>query len=153
MLITEHAIHTGLAPVADAFAGTVQGKCINMKNFQEYLGIILKGVGTTGVSTIQVVKATDVDGANAEAVEFYYRRVSAVGAAGSWTKATTSGFSTTAGSSENYEVAVSGQMEGPAEGDKTYIGVKATETVDSAVLGGILNLAFNGRYGSKGSVA
>jgi len=152
MIQTENVFKYAVSPVADAFAGTVAGGCVNMKNFQNFNALILKGVGTTGTATITVVKATNAAGANPEAIPFHYRVTNAAGVAGAWTKATTAGFVTTAGSGDIYEVAVSQQTDYLANGDKPFVGVRSVEGVDSPVLGAILNMVSGGRYGSSGSV-
>lgn len=147
---TEHKVVLALAPVADAFAGSVVSSGFNTKNYSKINFYILKGVGTTGTSTITVTKATDGSGSSEAAIPFYYRRITAAGVAGAWTLATTAGFATTAGSTETYEIAITDQMEGLALGDKPFVRVKAAEVVDSAVVGAIVAVLSGGRYGLNG---
>lgn len=149
-LDTDHKVILALAPVADAFAGAIVSSGFDMKNFSKVNFHILKGVGTTGTSTITVTKATDGSGTTEAAIPFYYRRNTAAGVAGAWTLATTAGFTTTAGSTETYEIAITDQMEGLATGDKTFVRVKATEVVDSPVVGAIVAVLSGGRYGLNG---
>lgn len=150
MINTESKLILGLAPVADAFAGTVATTTIDMKTYPTARAIIAKGVGLTGTSTITVEKCSDSSANNPEAIPFYYRRITALGVAGAWTLAEAAGFATTAGSAEVYELAVSDQIEGLAEGDKTFVRVKAVEVVDSPVVGSIVLIGENGRYGKDG---
>lgn len=147
---TETKVILGIAPAADPFSGTVYTTAINMKTFANVNFHIIKGVGATGTSTITVEKNTLADGTGAEAIPFYYRRITAAGVAGAWTAATTAGFTTTAGSSETYEVAISDQMEGLAKGDKPFVRLKAVEVVDSPVLGSVLVIGSGGRFGLNG---
>lgn len=147
---TEHLVILGIAPAADPFASTVYTTAVNMKNYSKANAYILKGVGTTGTSTVTVEKNTAADGTGAAAIPFYYRRITSAGVAGAWTLATTSGFTTTAGSGETYELAWTDKMEGLALGDKPYVRVKMAEVVDSAVLGAVLVIASGGRYGKDG---
>lgn len=144
---TETKVIVGIAPAADPFSGTVYTTAINMKTFSKANFHIVKGVGATGTSTITVEKNTLADGTGAAAIPFYYRRITAAGVAGAWTLATTTGFATTAGSSESYEVAITDQMEGLALGDKPFVRLKAVEVVDSPVLGTVIVIGSGGRYG------
>ncbi len=147
---TEHKVIQGLAAVADAFSGTVNSVAVNMKNYSKANFFVQKGVGVLGTSVITMTKATDGSGTNAVAIPFYYRRITGAGVAGAWTLASTAGFTTTAGSAETYEIAVTDQMEGLAVGDKPYVRLTAVESVNDPVLGGILIIAAGGRYGLNG---
>lgn len=126
----------GLDPVADAFAGTVYSDIVSMKNHNHITFVIYKGVGTTGTSTITVEACDDVSGTNSSAIEFRYRAITTGDTHGTFTKATTSGFTTTAGSSQLYAIEADAQQL--ATSGYQYIRLKAVESVDSPVLGGIL---------------
>lgn len=140
-----------LPPVADAFAGTVTSDYVNMKNFQDAEFQIVKGVGTTGTSTITVQRASASNGTGAEAIPFKYRRIAADGTPGAIQNAEAAGFTTTAGSEDVYEIFVSTSLEGLAEGSKPYVAVKGVEVVDSAVAGCILCHLTGPRYGNDES--
>lgn len=146
------AFKFGLTPAADAFAGTKNATTINMKLYGVVHALILKGTGTTGTSTITVEKCSASDGTGAEAIPFLYRRIQTNGTVGAWTQAAATGFTTTAGSDEIYEVVINGAAEGMAEGDKPYARITGVEVVDSPVAGGVLYLAHGGRYGGLGAV-
>jgi len=147
---TESKVIQGLAPVADAFSASIVSTAVNMKTFSRANFFVIKGVGVTGTSTVTLTKATDGSGTTEAAIPFYYRRITNAGVAGAWTLATTTGFTTTAGSAETYELAITDQMEGLALGDKPFVRLKATEVVDSPVLGGVMIVASGGRYGLSG---
>lgn len=141
----------GIAPVADAFSATATSAAIKLgKAAQKATAIIYKGVGTTGVSTITVEACSDSSGTGATAIPFLYSVNTSSDTFGNLTQATSSGFSTTAGSNHIYEVDV--DVRDCPDG-LPWVRVKATETVDSPVLGGILWLAYNLRFNGDGQVS
>lgn len=134
----------GVAPVADAFSGTVASAAIKLgKNAKRALGVVYKGVGTTGVSTITVEACSASDGTGATAIPFRYQANTTSDTFGNLTEATTSGFSTTAGSNHIYAIEVD-----PRDVPDGYpwVRIKAVETVDSPVLGGIMWLPYDFRF-------
>ena len=130
-----HIVH-GLAPVADAFSGTVRSDVINLKNYHGCTFLIYKGVGTTGTSTISVNACDDTTPSNRTAIPFRYRANTSSDTWGAVTAATVTGFVTTAGSNHIYEIIVDGDELGDT-GYK-YVELTAIESVDDPVLGGIL---------------
>lgn len=141
----------GTAPVVDAFSGTVASAAIKLgKNAQKATAIVYKGVGTTGVSTITVEACTASDGTGATAIPFLYSTNTSSDTFGNLTQATTSGFSTTAGSNHIYQIDV--DVRDCPDG-YPWVRVKAVETVDSPVLGGIMWLAYNLRFNGDGQLS
>lgn len=144
-----------LPPANNAFAGTQVSDYVNMKNFQHAGFKLIKGIGTTGTSTVTVQKASDAAGTGAEAIPFKYRRIAADGTAGSYLDAPAAGFTTTAGSEDTYEIEVSTSLEGLADsanaGNKSFVAVKAVEVVASAVAGCIIVELEGARYGYNDS--
>jgi hypothetical protein len=132
---TRHYIK-GLDPVANAFAGTVTSDIVSLANWSNCTFIVFCGVGATGTSTITVEACDDTSGTNTSAVPFTYREILTGDTPGTLTKATSSGFTTTAGSSRIVVVSIESQALA-ASGYK-YVRLKAVEVVASAVLGGIL---------------
>jgi len=125
----------GIDPIADAFSGTVATDIFEALG-HEVVFIIYKGVGTTGTSTITVLACDDIVPTNTTAVPFRYRTCTTGDTWGDWTAATVTGFATTAGSSQLYEIRVD-----PADLGATgygYVKLVAVELVASAVLGGVL---------------
>lgn len=147
MILSQNAMYIkGLDPVADAFEGTVYTDIINMKNFNDLQFVVYKGVGTTGTSTLTVEACDDTSASNTTAIVFKYKRCcNTADVQGALTAATTSGFTTTAGSSEIYVISVS--AEDVASTGYGYVRLKAVQSVDAAVLGGILVIGYNERYG------
>lgn len=149
MIFSErHKLVTGLAPVADAFSGTVGSDVINCKNYQKVTFVVYKGVGATGTATITVEACDDVTPTNTTAIPFRYRdQQDSDNVTGALTAATTAGFTTTAGSAEMYIVEVDVAELG-TEG-YGYVRLKSVEVVDSPVLGGILCILSEPRYGKS----
>lgn len=130
-----HIVH-GLAPVADAFAGTVRSDVFNMKNYNGCTFLVYTGVGATGTSTFTVNACDDTTPSNRTAIPFKYRTNTSGDTWGAVTVATSTGFLRTAGSNHMYEIIVDGDELGDT--GYGYVELTAVESVDSPVLGGIL---------------
>lgn len=139
----------GLDPVADFMAGTVYSDIVDFSLHQEILFVIYKGVGTTGTSTITVEASDDISGSNVSAIPFKYKAVTSTDLQGAVTTATTSGFTTTAGSSQIYVIEVI--PEEMAASGYQYVRLKAVESANDPVLGGILVIAGEPKYGKPGT--
>ena len=137
----------GLDAVADAFAATVASDVVNTSLYDSVIFLLHKGVGTTGTSTLTVEACDDVVPTTTSAVPFWYKAVTSGDTEGTLTAATASGFVTTAGSSQLYPVEVN-TAQLAASGYK-YVRLKAVESVDSAVLGGIICIMGKPRYPQK----
>jgi hypothetical protein len=128
----------GLAPVADAFAtATVYSDIVSMKNYNRTVFLVVTGVGTTGVSKFTVEACSTNAAAATSAVPFTYRTYANTDVPGAVTEATASdGFSNTAGSNRIHVIEV--EAEKLAASGYSYVRLKAAETTDAEVLGGIL---------------
>lgn len=134
-----------LAPVADAFSGTVYPTGINLKQIGRLAFLVVKGVGTTGTTTITVVAGDDASPNNETAVAFHYRRIAADNTTiGAVTAATTTGFTTTAGSGDMYIIEI--DAKAIASSGYTYAHLKMVESVNAAVIGCVIALATDLRY-------
>jgi hypothetical protein len=130
---------TGLDPVADAFAATVSTDVINASGAHAVHFIRWTGVGATGTSTLTVEACDDTTPSNTTAIPFMYKQCTATGTSdvfGGLTRATASGFATTAGSGQI--VVVSVDADAIAATGYKYVRLKGVEVVDSPVLGGYL---------------
>lgn len=136
----------GLDAVADAFSGTVYSDVVNVKNYRTCTFIVHKAVGATGTSTITVLAGSDAaDPPTAStAIPFRYKAMTSTDIEGALTDATTSGFATTAGSSQLYLIEVDCDELGDT--GYSYLCLKAVEVVDSPVLGGIIILLSGARF-------
>ncbi len=134
----------GIYPVADAFAGTVTTDVVNCESARGVLFQITKGVGATGTSTITILAADDVTPTNTTAVAFRYRTSTTPDTWGAWTEATSTGFTTTAGSNQMYQCFV--PASALAEQGYGYAQLQAVEVVNNPVVG-CINIAVVGpRY-------
>ena len=144
---SETKLVQGLPPVADAFSGTVYSDVINMKNWARVRFIRYAGVGTTGTSTLTVEACDNTTPSNVSAIPFRYRETGAgTDVFGALTDATASGFTTTAGSNQIVEVWADAEQLGAS--GYGYIRLKAVESANDPVLGGILVELHGPRYAS-----
>lgn len=129
----------GLDPVADAFTATQYSDVVSLEDNDAVVFLVYKGVATggTATATITVQACDDFTPSNRTAVAFKYRRsCNTADAQGALTAATTSGFTTTAGSSEIYEIFV--RKEDLASTGYANVQLKSVEGVDDPVVGCIL---------------
>ncbi len=134
-----------LAPIADAFAGTVYPAGVNISEIGKACFVVQKGVGTTGTSTLTLLAGDDASPLTETAIPFHYRRIQSDNTTiGAVTAATASGFVTTAGSGDMYILEVDAQALA-ATGYK-YLHLKAVESVDSPVLLGVLFIGTDLRF-------
>ena len=133
----------GLDAVADAFSGTVYSDIVQAAG-EGVLFVLYKGVGATGTSTLTVEACSTITASVTAAVPFIYRISTGTDVWSAWTAATVTGFLTTAGSSQLYQIYVDA-AELAEEGYK-YVRLAAVESVDSPVLGGILVAIVAPRY-------
>ncbi len=125
-------------PVTDAFAVTPTVEVIDMAEFSELAWIMYVGVGTTGTSIVTMEAVDDTSASNQTAVTFFYREITSGDTEGTLTAATTSGFTTTAGSSKIVSGSVPESVFG-ASGYR-YARVKLVESANAAVLGSLMLL-------------
>ncbi len=137
-----HAIPV-LYPVADAFTGTVTTDVVEVQG-EGVLFEICKGVGATGTSTITILSCDNTTPSTTAAVAFQYRISTTPDTWGAWTQATTTGFATTAGSNQMYQIYVDAQKL--AANNYKYAQLKSVEVVDSPQLLGIVAYIENTRY-------
>lgn len=135
--------HVGIAPVADFMAGTVNSDIMRCTG-EGMLFLIAKGVGTTGTSTITVDACDNVTPSNHTAVAFMYRASTTLDVWGAWTQATATGFTTTAGSNQMYQVYVPASELG-TEG-YGYARLEAVEVAADPVTGCVLMAIVNPRH-------
>jgi hypothetical protein len=129
-------VAVGIYPVADMFDGTVRSDVFNMKNYMGCEFHIIKGIGTTGTSTITVNACDDVVPSNRTAIPFRYRIQSSGDTWGAVTVATATGFTTTAGSNQVYEIIVDASEL--AKAGYGYVELTAIEVVNSPVAGCVM---------------
>jgi len=136
-----------LVPVADAFAGTKYTDVINLKNWNHIQFVIQKAAGAVGTSTITIEACDDAVPTNVSAVPFKYQACTTGDTFGALTAAEATGFATTAGANQMYKIEV--DSDALAASGHGYIRLKAVEVVDDPVLGGILAVLTEPRYGQE----
>jgi hypothetical protein len=131
----------GLPPNADAFNGT---KYTDIFEVQGEGAWFLYWMGTndgTGNATVTVEACSTTGAAATTAVAFMYRASTTFDTWGSWTQATTTGFSTATTSDNMYEIFVPAS-EFASAGYK-YARLKSvevgTDNVDGVVVAGVVN--------------
>lgn len=126
----------GLDPVADAFTGTATSDVVNMENYNRVLFVVHAGVGATGTSTFTVEACDDVVPTTTSAVAYQAREILTSDTEAAIAAKAAAGYIGTAGSSKIllFEVRASAL----AASGYGYVRLKAVESVDSPVLGGIL---------------
>lgn len=136
-----------LVPAANAFAGTVYSDVINMKDWNHVQFLIQKAVGAVGTATITVEACDDVVPTNVSAVPFKYQVCTVGDTFGALTEAPVAGFATVAGSNQLYKVEV--DADALSTSKYGYIRLKSVEVVVGAVLGGIIAVLTEPRYGRE----
>lgn len=135
----------GLPAVANAFAGTVYSNAFKLTFFQRATILLHKAVGATGTATITVEASSDSSGTGATAIPFKLFKNTNTGSSdsmGAVTNVAATGFTTTAGSNQLYQIEV--DAKDLPEG-LPWIRLKSVEVVASPVLGGILVLVHEGK--------
>jgi hypothetical protein len=132
----------GIDPIADAFAATVRSDVYSMRGHGRGLFVIYAGVGATGTSTITINACDDVVPTTRTAIAFWYREITSGDTQGAITRATSTGFVTTAGSSKIILVEVDAKdLAAVTASDRGFVELTAIESVDSPVLGGVMFIA------------
>lgn len=124
----------GIDPVADAFTGTVRSDVYSMRDHGRVLFVIYIGGGATGTSTITVNACDDVVPTTRTAIAFWYRQILTGDTESAITRAATTGFVTTAGSSKIVLV----EADAKDLGGNGFVELTAVESVDSPCLGGVM---------------
>lgn len=135
-------------PVADAFAGTLNTDIVNVQGHGVKF-TIGKGAGATGTSTITVSACDDTTPSNTTDVIFWYRAMTTLGTWGAWTAATATGFTTTAGANQMYEVYAPGDVLGAT--GYGYARLNAVEVANDPVTGYVVAEVINTRYSTQSS--
>lgn len=124
----------GIYPIADFMAGaTVNSDIVKCESAVGMRFTIIKGVGATGTSTITIEACDDVTPTNSTAIAFQYRISTTPDTWGVWTQATATGFTTTAGSNQAYEIFA--PAANAAALGYGYMRLDAVEVVNSPVIG------------------
>lgn len=135
MLMERLKFAKGIDPIANAFASTVRSDVYSMRDHGRGLFVIYCGVGATGTSTITINACDDVTPSNRSAVPFWYRQILSGDTDSAITRAATTGFTTTAGSSKIILCEV--DAKDLASSGYGFVELTAVEVVANGVLGGV----------------
>lgn len=134
-------------PGADVFSGTVNHGAVRLTNFNQATFMLTKGSGATAVLQCRVLATDDAAGANPVPVEFRYREHLTPDDPEVMKFAGVTGFATTAGTDQQYEIHVEGQAL--AGTGKKYVMLETVETVDDPVEGGVTVLMSEAKQGAR----
>lgn len=149
-LLQRAHIVKGIDPVADFNDTTQYTQFVNAKGYSKATFLIHKGVGASGTSTVTVLAGDSATAAgtspptNTTAIPFHYKAITSTDIEGAYTAADTSGFTTTAGSSQIYAIEV--DLEQMGDTGYNYVGLKFSEVVNSPVLGGVTIILHGARF-------
>ena len=143
-MIQPYHVVNALPPTADAFAGTVTTDVISMRSWNHCTFIIQYGEGDTGQSVITMEACNDITPSHTEAIPFGYRECMSGDTFGAMEKVEASGFTTKAGSNKMVRIEVTSRT---LPEDKPYVRLKAVESADGPVNGGVVAILSNPRYG------
>ena len=142
-----HFVNAGnssfIAASEDIFNGNPSTDVISLENHADIYFLIQKNAGVTGTATITIGSCDDTTPTTATAVAFEYKACTSGDTWGSWTAATSSGFTTTAGANQMYLVHVKGA---DLHSSNKFVRLTATEVVDSPCDGAIIAFLANHRY-------
>lgn len=143
--LAEHAhIVTVLAPDADRYASSATSDVVNLALYDEVVFVLSEGAGGTGTAVITVEECTSAAGAGNTAIAFQYKEITTLGTMpASWTSATSSGFTTTAGA--NKDVLVRVRAAETSDGSP-YVRFVATESANDPVDAGAIAILSGARY-------
>jgi len=141
----EHVV-IGIAPVADFAAGTATSDVVHMQQHGKAVFTIIKGVGTTGTSTITVEACSNAAASAVSAIPFTYRSYAGATDVPSTDpiNATSAGFTTTAGSNQIY--VIEADADALLASGYEWMRLKMTEVANDPVLGGVLISLRNPRF-------
>ena len=133
----------GIYPIADAYDTSAATDVIKMPG-EGILFTRFDGIGTTGTDTITVLACDNVTPSNTHAVAFKYRVSTTPDTWGDWTEATVTGFATTAGTNQVYQIWVAAEEQ--AHVGYAYVKLVFTELVNDPVISSVMATLIGARY-------
>lgn len=131
----------GIDPIADVFdnATAPASDVVSMRGHGRALCVIYIGVGATGTQTMTIEACDDVVPTNTTAIPFWYRQILSGDTPSAITRATSAGFTITAGSSKIILLEVDAKDLADDGGGYGFVRLKqSAEPVNSPVLGGVM---------------
>lgn len=149
MMLQEIKFAKGIDPIGDALAGTVNSDIYSMRGHGRILFVVYCGLATGGTATavFTVDACDDVTPSNTTAIPFWYREIVTGDTEGAITRATSAGFTCTAGSSKIILIEVDAADVAAANVNSTYgnhfVRLHSVEGVNDPVVAG-LNVILGG---------
>lgn len=147
--MARHLYHVvnALAPADNAFAGTVETKVINLKNFAHVSFLVVCGAGATGTAQITVEACSDTTPTETVAIPFYFQECVAGDTFGTFQQSAATGFTTAAAADKVYKVEVDDQFL--AQSGFNYVRLKSTEVVAGTIIGTVVAILTEARFESE----
>lgn len=143
-------ILAGLSPSSDIYNGNPASDVISLANYERVVFLIHQlrnATSTAGTATVKPQQVDNVSASNAVDLPFWWAKKT-TGASSVWSAlayvAAGSTFTTTANEDTIYAVEV--DASDLADGKK-YVQLKLTESVNAPVLGSVIAIGVNPRYG------
>lgn len=130
----------------DFMAGTVTTDVVNLGKYDRALWLIHKSAGNTGTTVVTVESCDDTTPSTTTAIAFDYWTCTSGDTWSDKSTATTSGFTTTAGSDQQYAIEINSSE---LSGTDQYVRLKMTESDNDPVDGGLICILSNPRHTSE----
>ena len=127
----------------DLFNGNLTTDIISLANYGSAIFVLTKGPGATGTAVITVESCDDTSATTSTAVAFNYTITTSGNTIGSITAATSSGFTTTAGTNQTYCMEIRADE---LSGTDKYVRMVATESANDPVDGAGLVILVDPKY-------
>jgi hypothetical protein len=137
-------VAVGLAPVADAFAGTVYSDIFNMKEWENVQFLVSRGAAAgAGTAVLTVEACSDVAATAVTAIPFTYQLNTSGDTYGAHTEVAASGVTFPAGANLVAKIDVDASDLGAT--GYNYVRLKSVEGTDAAYVGSILAIFTEGK--------
>lgn len=150
LFVENFHIVAGLSPSTDVYNGNPASDVISLANYERVVFLIHQlrnATSTAGTATVKVQQVDNPSASNAVDLPFYWAKKT-TGASSVWGSpalvAAGNTFTTTANEDTIY--AVEANSRDLADGKK-YVQLKLTESVNAPVLGSVMAILINPRYG------
>jgi hypothetical protein len=148
-IITENMkVTQAIAPDADVFAADPASDVFNLGKYRNACFVLSKGAGATGTVTVTVESCDDVVPTTTTAVAFRYTEQTTLDTESDVTAATASGFTTTAGANQIYNIMVQAD---DLSGTDQFVRVQLVEVADDPCDAGVDVILYNPNYKSEES--
>ena len=144
-LLTElNVYHAGIVTAnEDIYNGNMTTDVVSLANYDSAVFVLVHGAGGTGTAVVTIESCDDTTPTTATAVAFNYSVCTSGNTIGSITAATSSVFTTTAGTNQSYAIEI--RADG-LSGTNKYVRMVATESANDPVDGAGLVILGHAKY-------